>query len=291
MTSNYRTLQWTGLPSSQSSAAQPRANLPLAPLAWFWADLQFLNAASQSCDIQLHRTTMETCQRLQTCSRSMQAAALRPTLRHIRPCEVRHASHTYRRQRKLLNIPPAPAFGGPQAPTGSSSRSHTQIEARPSAEQASSLQPSSLHARIAQRSIPTVPKVIYDPPPSLPNVHHTPPLFLPPGDPRRQFSPPPRPFVQTGTSAPPPIIRPPGVKRYHVTPDQIEEMRALRQADDKTWTQSRLAERFQCSKVFVQTVVQAGPARTAWHRGIIKSRETEATRARATRKKIWERDE
>jgi hypothetical protein len=51
----------------------------------------------------------------------------------------------------------------------------------------------------------------------------------------------------------PPAIRKstPAPKKYHLTKEQVEEMRKLRNEDPHTWTRSKLAKKFDCSLTFV----------------------------------------
>lgn len=216
--------------------------------------------------------------------------------------QTRHES-TLRRQRKAMNIPPLPSVGGPPPlPTGGSGRSH---------------RPRSLPDQVGDT-------IVYNPPSSAPNVYHTPPVFLPPSDPRRrlfdrqrlaaaanasshagesatQF--PPSPFTMPSTTNLPPRMRPhlpaPGPKRYHLQPAQIEEMRALRAQDENTWTRAKLAEKFECSIFFVQQVCQASNER---RRSLAKRQEQiktyvwggkrrAARRMRVRRRELWGRDE
>ena len=168
---------------------------------------------------------------------------------------------TARRNRKALNIPPAPSFGGPPAVlTGGSGRSH-----RP-------------------RHAPQTPgdTIVFNPPSAAPNVYHTPSLFLPRDDPRRSLTlrtnaagaaiyssvarapaaPSPSTAgasgLETSTNPSlPPALRQFPPRKYHLGPAQIEEMRRLRREDSATWTRAKLAEKFQCSNMFVMTVVRA----------------------------------
>ncbi|KAL1924037.1 mitochondrial 54S ribosomal protein mL58 [Calcarisporiella thermophila] len=52
----------------------------------------------------------------------------------------------------------------------------------------------------------------------------------------------------------PPPLTPIHEKKYHLTPEQIDEMRELRAKDPETWTRKKLAERFECSQLFVGIV-------------------------------------
>ena len=72
--------------------------------------------------------------------------------------EFRRGEATYRRHVKKLSIPPAPSFG-PQKPT----------------------------RRRLDDSTPATSHIIFNPPPTAPNVYHTPLKFMPKSDRRRQL--------------------------------------------------------------------------------------------------------
>lgn len=167
--------------------------------------------------------------------------------------ESRRYESSYRRHVKRANLPPAP-FTTP----------------KPS-------QPKGSH-------------IIFNPPPSSPNVYHTPLKFLPPGDRRRQLyaqaqslytvasstrkASSPWPVTKPGTAlheststvpasllpripegAPlPPALKPPAAKKYHLGQEEIEEIRRLRMEDPNTWTRDKLAEKFGCSSFFVSVI-------------------------------------
>lgn len=216
------------------------------------------------------------------------AAACLATLKqtHIQQ-QQRHESTT-RRHRKLLNIPPLPEQ--PRAPSGSSGRSRIFPDARPASDY-----------------------VVFDPPSSAPNVYHTPAKFLPATDVRRKLFAQPLPSVIQGnrTDSPaqqqaseaaarslPPPIRAPYEKKYHVTPEQMEEMRTLRRQDEVLWTKTKLAEKFSCSKLFVGMVVEASAERKAKLQRIDEGRRRSwglkkrtAREERSRRRETWGRDE
>lgn len=205
--------------------------------------------------------------------------------------------HSGRRTRKLLNLPPAPFFGGALDITGSSGRSRTS-------------------------SIPAPPPndhIIYNPPPSAPNIHHTPLKFLPPTDIRRRlaaYNPTattPSPSNPTSTSTTPSssiwpehVPLPPGVfktinpKKYHLTPVDFEEMRKLRKEDPSNWTLNRLADRFQCTNFFAGKVT-AGIISEEYRKEAFAEhvanrkrwgvRRRKAKEERVRRREAWGRDE
>lgn len=185
----------------------------------------------------------------------------------------RHQS-SYRRTRKALRVKPDPSF----LPSTTEAQDH----------------------------------IIFNPPSSAPNVYHTPMKFLPQNDPRRKLhsvtpskaSTPPS--TQSTSSIPsptssetrtlPPAVRQPYEKKYHLTPEQVEEMRKLRAEDPRTWTRVRLAEKFECSQFFVSLCCSAPQIKEAREKELeeIKKkwgrRKTEAREARQERKKLWGRD-
>ncbi|KAI8966583.1 mitochondrial ribosomal protein subunit L20-domain-containing protein [Daldinia sp. FL1419] len=103
-------------------------------------------------------------------------------------------------------------------------------------------------------------QVIYNPPSSTPSVYHTPFKFLPQSDPRRKAN-----VAQLLRSSAdvsasksnlPPELKDP-VRKYNVTREQVEEMRALRAEDPERWSVLKLAERFACAPYFVMMCCRA----------------------------------
>lgn len=149
--------------------------------------------------------------------------------------------------------------------------------------------------------------IVFNPPPSMPNVYHTPTIFLPKSDKRRQLQnalsstnlP-----ATTSTARPfnsgelPPPVRQPYEKRYHVTPEQMDEMRALRMQDPYEWSVIKLAKKYDCSGVFVQWVIEGLAEEKAAAQklvtNVVKSRwgpkRRIAREDRAIRKERWTRD-
>jgi Mitochondrial ribosomal protein subunit L20 len=190
----------------------------------------------------------------------------------IHPPSSRHAA-TSRRTTKALRLKPAPTAA-----------------------------PASKRLALAQNTI------VFNPPPTPPSPYQTPPLFLPPSDPRRTLLAPSyahdNPYRRTATAAPsnavtlPPAINQPTEKKYHLGPAEIEEIRQLRASNPWVWTKKRLAEKFGCSEYFVVMCAQAVPERVDWakeHLERIKSRwgpkRTKAREEREKRRTLWQRDE
>lgn len=97
----------------------------------------------------------------------------------------------------------------------------------------------------------------------------------------------------------PPPVRQPYEKRYHVTAEQVAEMRALRTQDPYEWSVSKLAKKYDCSGVFVQFVIEGLAKEKAAAQkmvtDVVKSRwgpkRRIAREDRAIRKERWMRDD
>ncbi|KAF7504625.1 hypothetical protein GJ744_002052 [Endocarpon pusillum] len=179
---------------------------------------------------------------------------------------LRHQS-SYRRTRSRLNIKPDPSF----LPSKTEPHDH----------------------------------IIYNPPPSAPNVYHTPTIFLPKTDRRRQLHEEAAArnsrLSATSSSPPPelpPPVRPTYQKRYHLTQEDMEEMRRLRREDPIEWSANKLAKKFDTSSIFVAFVTE-GIAKEKREQQkqvteIVKSRwgvkRRTAREDRALRKERWGRD-
>ena len=150
--------------------------------------------------------------------------------------------------------------------------------------------------------------IIHNPPSSMPNVYHTPTIFLPQDDRRRaiQASLNSRTQALNPTSSStaaelPTAVRKPYEKRYHLTEDQIREIRALREEDPVKWSRTQLAKKFDCSNFFVGIVLDGMPASKEKQRqqqavtAAVKSswgvKRRTAREDRAIRKERWFRDE
>ncbi|KAI1179256.1 mitochondrial ribosomal protein subunit L20-domain-containing protein [Nemania sp. FL0916] len=117
--------------------------------------------------------------------------------------------------------------------------------------------------------------IIYNPPPSVASVYHTPFKFLPKTDPRRQANLGQLLLRQSSSSSlagggggmeggrglPPVMHKSETIaaepKKYNVTREQVEEMRALRASDPVKWSVLKLAEKFECGPVFVMMCCKA----------------------------------
>ncbi|KAI0102753.1 mitochondrial ribosomal protein subunit L20-domain-containing protein [Nemania sp. FL0031] len=148
----------------------------------------------------------------------------------LRSIVTRRHQSTTSRTKKRLNIPPHPDFLTPQ-----SGQNH----------------------------------IIYNPPASVPSVYHTPFKFLPKSDPRRQANL--SQLLRSASDSPreagmmPTVLPPPSraaemrEKKYNVTREQVEEMRRLRAADPATWSVHKLADKFECTPMFVMICCKAAP--------------------------------
>ncbi|KAK1760541.1 mitochondrial ribosomal protein subunit L20-domain-containing protein [Echria macrotheca] len=114
--------------------------------------------------------------------------------------------------------------------------------------------------------------VIFNPPSAAPSVYHTPFKFLPKTDPRRRANLPANLFASSSTiqfSSTPtttsasvtalPTVGPASPKKYHLTPEDVQQMRELRAADPVRNSVASLANRFGCSKLFVIFCCQSSP--------------------------------
>ena len=108
--------------------------------------------------------------------------------------------------------------------------------------------------------------IIFNPPSSAPSVFHTPFKFLPKSDPRRRANLTAL-FGRSSTIAydtdrasvalPPTVRAESKVPRHHLTKQDVEEIRHLRESDPDTWSVSKLAQKFNCAPMFVLMCSQA----------------------------------
>ncbi|KAL2045535.1 hypothetical protein N7G274_001963 [Stereocaulon virgatum] len=144
--------------------------------------------------------------------------------------------------------------------------------------------------------------IVFNPPSSAPSPYHTPPVFLPPNDPRRQL------LVQSHRHANPyeqterrlpPIIKhhQPYEKKYHLREKEIEEIRRLRTEDPYTWSRAKLAVMYGCSPFFVGIIAPNEGKRAEEFKKVEEVKENWGRRRRyaredrAKRRKMWGRDE
>lgn len=128
-------------------------------------------------------------------------------------------------------------------------------------------------------AFPAAESIIYNPPASEASLYHTPFLFLPPEDPRRQAileargdsggdAHPPRTSTSSTDADLPPAMRYHRREpRYHLKEEDMVEMRRLRLEDPVQWSVGHLAQRFDCSPIFVRMVAPAPPGHVEWLEG------------------------
>ncbi|OAA56901.1 hypothetical protein ISF_07417 [Cordyceps fumosorosea ARSEF 2679] len=121
-------------------------------------------------------------------------------------------------------------------------------------------------------TFPAADSIICNPPASEASPEHTPFLFLPSSDPRRAAAARMRKTTTTTTTTGPTRSGGTAMRyprraddpRYHLSAEQVQEMRSLRAEDPLTWSVAALARRFDCSQVFVQIAAPAPAEHKAW---------------------------
>lgn len=133
----------------------------------------------------------------------------------------------------------------------------------------------------------------------MPNVYHTPNIFLPKNDRRKVFPDPETLQLQAQTSQQLPPVPTRAERKHHLTIKEVEEMRELRKTDPTQWSIGRLSKKYDCSPVFTMFVVD-GLSKEKGHQQkqvteVVKSRwgkiRREAREDRELRKERWYRDE
>lgn len=121
------------------------------------------------------------------------------------------------------------------------------------------------------RPFPAADAIIYNPPSSQATPHHTPFLFLPRNDPRRDALK----RIRANGLLPSTSIQPSGqlapamnykrrTPKSNITEKDVEEMKRLRAEDPITWSVNALAKKFDCSTVFVKMAAPASKEHTQW---------------------------
>ncbi|KAM4057511.1 mitochondrial ribosomal protein [Hirsutella rhossiliensis] len=130
-------------------------------------------------------------------------------------------------------------------------------------------------------AFPAADSIIYNPPEAEASPYHTPFIFLPPEDPRRQAILEARRDSSSSSDAQQPATStssadadlPPAMRyhrrepRYHLKEEDVAEMRRLRLADPVQWSVGHLAQKFDCSPIFVRMVAPAPPGHIEWLEG------------------------
>lgn len=145
-------------------------------------------------------------------------------------------------------------------------------------------------------AFPAADSIIYNPPSSEASPDHTPFIFLPRSDPRRgailRMRSQGGENVGGGAQSTADLAPEMRYKRrdtepqYHLSADQVKEMRRLRDEDPLTWSVNALARKYNCSPVFVKIAAPAPKAHLAWLRG-----KTERQQARWGPKKTQARED
>ena len=143
--------------------------------------------------------------------------------------------------------------------------------------------------------------IVFNPPSSAPSPYHTPPAFLPAHDPRRtllsQSHLHSNPYIDSSRHLPPLARKVQKEKKYHLTPNDIEEIRKLRTEDPWVWTRKKLAEKFECSQFFIGIVAEAPAKKKDTERAKLDDvkerwgrRRRDAREDRAKRRELWGMD-
>lgn len=175
--------------------------------------------------------------------RSRISASSTPSRVSLNRTSIRHKSSANRTKR-ALNIPPEPSF----------------------------LNTAGSRAAQAQQD-----HIVFNPPSSAASVYHTPFKFLPKTDPRRRAnltslfhssS-----TISFGDSASSSGALPPKVEheyyqadKYHLTKEEVREIRRLRTSDPKEWSVLKLAKKYNCSPIFIMMAVKS----SAEHKASVK---------------------
>ncbi|KAL5348691.1 hypothetical protein ACLOAV_006109 [Pseudogymnoascus australis] len=150
----------------------------------------------------------------------------------------RRNESSYRRMKKKLNVKPDASFG-------------------------------------FSKDSPATDHIIFNPPSSAPSVLHTPLKFLPKEDKRRQLYS----VAKNSTlgideeaKLPPAILKQnAGYQRYHLTQEDVAEIRRLRSSDPETWTRLKLARKFNCTSLFIGICCEATAEKVALEKAKIEA--------------------
>ncbi|KAJ5966004.1 hypothetical protein N7481_012718 [Penicillium waksmanii] len=141
-------------------------------------------------------------------------------------------------------------------------------------------------------------QIIYNPPSSAPSVYHTPSKFLPVNDVRRAMRPANAATATTDVNELPSVYKTEPERKYHLTPEDVEEIRKLRLNDPMTWSRYSLAKKFECSPLFIAKVCGASPEKKAIQKQVLEAVQSRwgpkrrmAREDRKLRREAWGRDE
>ncbi|RAL08423.1 mitochondrial 54S ribosomal protein mL58 [Aspergillus homomorphus CBS 101889] len=184
---------------------------------------------------------------------------LSPSSCELMPLTSRRSQSSYRRTKQRLRVKPDASFGP----------SMTQVQGD---------------------------HIVYNPPSSAPSVYHTPAKFLPNDDIRRSLRTDASVTHRNSTDITSPNETP-GLKRYHLNPSDVLEIRRLRTSDPLTWSRSKLAKRFDCSPLFISMVCGASPEKKEMQKQVLEAVQSRwgtkrrmAREDRKLRKESWGRD-
>lgn len=121
-------------------------------------------------------------------------------------------------------------------------------------------------------AFPAADSIIYNPPASEASPAHTPFIFLPRSDPRRMAllrmrnnpGAPPLAADSAAAQLPPQMRYKHRNPRYNLSPEDVAEMQKLRASDPIQWSVGRLAQKFNCSEVFVKMAAPASQEHHEW---------------------------
>lgn len=134
----------------------------------------------------------------------------------------------------------------------------------------------------------------------MPNVYHTPTIFLPRDDKRRAIQAALEPLSQVTVPADKmPLVFKPTEPKAELSQADVDEMRRLRLEDPWKWSQKQLSKKFDCSNTFVGYVIKGLAPEKAAQQKIVQEairsnwggKRWVAREDREIRKDRWFRDE
>lgn len=129
---------------------------------------------------------------------------------------------------------------------------------------------------------------VYDPPAAPPSPLNTPTIFIPQERQSDETS------TETVASGPlPPPLKRIKEKKYHLSEEDVEEIRTLRRQDPDKWNRKSLSKKFGCSQFFIGMIAEAPEKRQKELEKLenIKARwsknRVETRRIREVNKRTW----
>lgn len=141
--------------------------------------------------------------------------------------------------------------------------------------------------------------IIFNPPSSAPDATHTPNIFLPKSDIRRNLVQPESPSSIPSEDLPW-ATKAPKRQKYHLTVEDVKEIRRLRVLDPVAWSRWKLARKFDCSARFINMVCEPIPQeqKQEIHKKVLEAVKSRwgaqrrmAREDRELRKEAWAKDE